>query len=675
MINENVGSTSKTVQSVLRNEIKHLPLVPSAAIKLLTLANDDNAALDDLSRIIETEPTLAAKILQNVNSAAYGLANKVTSINRAVNLLGFSVVRQLALDLLFYDHLINNKTVKNSAKQMFDPLFFWQHCLFVALLSKQIANTLHHPNPDLVYTAGLLHDIGKVVLEYYGRISYSEFISTLNNSGHPIIENERRFFGLNHAEIGHVFCLEWQLPEAITAVVACHHNLPDALSPFAEFKTEIAIVAFANYVAWMQGISSFAQEGNPILQNSVLNTFDFNVLDIDNLLQWVDTQMQSTREFYGIQFPSVNKLRAILVKTAINLSQGCLINSDPNAAQAHQKLLPSLTVPHQSLDPDEFVPRTLEAIQMAFSFDRCLMLNIDAKHRCLKAAYWWPKSIPLEVRQLLEINMGQLSGHFLQGLREKKPTIIKETLPPNEALLQQLGITEFLMVPVTNHNRLIGLLYADNWISNIPLPPQLPAEIEPIANELGIALFNAKQYDTQKRCAQLDPLTQLSNKRMIEDFLTQVFKENKTQLGKIAVGFIDIDKFKLFNDLCGHQAGDDVLKIVADIMRSLTRPGDFIGRYGGEEFLFVLKNTDQNGAYGYAERIRVEIERRGKILSQRFHDHALTVSIGVVMYHQSYSNYTQIIELADQAMYRAKEAGRNKVIMLADGAKNCDYQT
>jgi len=671
MISENLENISKTARSILRNEIKHLPLVPSAVIKLLELTNDDNTGLEDLSRLIETEPALAVKILRNVNSAAYGLSDKVLSINRAVTLLGFSAVRQFALDLLFYDNLINssginNNTIKNKAAQKFDTLFFWQHCLFVAMLSKKIANALRHPNPDLVYTAGLIHDIGKVVLESYGRMTYSDFISTLNNSENANIENERNFFGLTHTEIGHVFCQEWQLPEPITAVIACHHNQPDETSPFAEFKTEIAIVSFANYVAWMQGISSVPHEGNPILQHAVLKIIDVNQLDMDTLLQQVDRDMQNTREFYDIQFPSVTKLRATLVKTTINLSQVGLNKTYSIDSAANKKSLSSLTVPHHSLNPDEFVPRTLEAIQEEFSFDRCMMLAIDPKHRCLTASYWWPQSIQVQMPQAFKIDINPVSGHLLQCLREKKAAIINDTAAPNKPLLQQLGIAEFMIVPVLNHNRLIGMLYADNLSSKKPLHPQSLSALIPVANELGIALFNAKQYDMQKRCAQLDSLTQMFNKRMIEDFLTQVFKQDKSGLVKTAVGFIDIDKFKLFNDLCGHQAGDDVLKIVADILRSLTRPGDFIGRYGGEEFLFVLKNTDQLGAYGYAERIRIEIERRGKIMSQRFHDHALTVSIGVAMYHQAYSNHMEMIEVADSAMYRAKNEGRNKVIMLTE---------
>lgn len=658
MNSENLENISKTARSILRDEIKHLPLVPTVAIKLLELTNDDNVAIEDLSRIIETEPTLAVKILRNVNSAAFALPNKMTSIIRAVNFLGFSVVRQLAFDLLIYDKLIKSK-----AKQPFDMLFFWQHCLFVALLSKKIANALRHPNPDLVYAAGLIHDIGKVVLEFHGCITYSDFISTLNNSENAIIESERHFFGLTHAEIGHIFCLEWQVPESITAVVACHHNQPDETSPFAEFKMEIAIVSFANYVAWTQGISSVADEGNPMLQQAVLKAFDFNKLDIDSLLQQVDRDMQNTREFYGIQYPSIAKLRATLVRTTINLSQASL---NKMTAQVPKKILPGLTVPHYSLNPDEFVPKTLEAIQTEFSFDRCMMLNIDPKRRCLTASYCWPVSMQNSIPRVFEIEISPVSGHLLECLREKRAAIINDSMASNKALLQQLNISEFMIVPVLNHHRLIGVLYADNLVSKRPLYPQSLSEINPIANELGIALCNAKQYDEQKKYAELDPLTLLFNKRVIEEYLMRVFREDNARLGTMAVGFIDIDKFKLFNDLYGHQAGDDVLKIVADTLRGITRPEDLIGRYGGEEFLFVLKNTDQAGAYAYAERIRMEIEQRGKIMSQRFRDHALTVSIGVVMCNPAYSNYKKIIDAADRAMYRAKNQGRNKVVMLTE---------
>lgn len=649
---DDTGRIKKAASLILKDDIKHLQLIPSVALKLLTLTNDDNARIDSLSRIIETEPVLTAKILRQVNSAAYALPNKITSTNRAVTLLGFSTVRQLALNLLIYNNL-----KRQNPSQLFNLLFFWQHCLYVASLSKRIAIALNYPDPDLVYTGGLLHDIGKVVLEAHGRVTYSDFIASIGNNQQSTLEEERNFFGVTHTEMGHIFCLEWQLPASITAIVAFHHNQPTEASPHAQFNSAIAIVSFADYIAWIQGIGSAAQlNSHPTLQQAVLEAIDLEKLNIETLLQQVDQDMQSTQEFYNIQLPSLTTLRATLVKATINLSQ---MNED-NTVVAAPKLSTCLTAPHHSLNPDDFIPRTLEAIQDEFSFDRCIMFTIDPKRRCLIASYDWPESTLPSKKPLFEININSLSGLLLTCLREKKAVVINTKTEPDDPIIQQLKTTEFIAIPVAHHNKLLGVLYADNSLSKKPLSEQLLPEIKPIAYELGIAIFNAKQYHLEKKNAQIDHLTQLFNKRMINQFLTAIFQEDGAALPNLAIGFVDIDKFKRLNDSCGHQAGDDALKIVADILRNLTRPGDFIGRYGGEEFLFVLRNTNETGAYGYAERIRAEIERRGKIMSQRFHGHNLTVSIGVSLYSEHYTDYTDMIETADQAMYQAKNAGRNR---------------
>jgi diguanylate cyclase (GGDEF)-like protein/putative nucleotidyltransferase with HDIG domain len=640
---------------ILKDEIKHLQIVPSVAIKLLKLTSDDNTRIESLSRIINTEPALAAKILKQVNSAAYALPNKITSLERAVTILGFSAVRQLAINLLLF-----NKLIRQSSTPAFDLLFFWQHCLYVASLSRRIAVTLGHPDPDLLYTGGLLHDIGKIVIETYGRVTYSDFIGSMGKSEHSTIEEELRFFGITHTEMGHVFCLEWQIPASIMAIVAFHHNQPTETSPYAKFKTETAIVAFANYIAWIQGIGSSTYNGHSALQSAVLDTIDIDRLDLEALLQQVDQDMRSTQEFYDIQLPGLTALRATLVKTTINLSQIPFATDDTSG----RKLSSSLTAPHHSLNPDDFIPRTLAAIHDEFAFDRSIMFTIAPKRRSLIASHWWPQSILPDHQQPFEIDISGISGLLLHCLREKKAVIINTGIEPGNQLLQRLQTTEFIVIPVLHHNRFAGVLYADNSVSKRPMHEQLLPEIIPIACELGIAMFNAKQYDLEKKHAQIDHLTQLFNKRMVDNFLTELFQRSQSKLAKIAIGFVDIDKFKVFNDTCGHQAGDDALKIVADILRSLTRPGDFIGRYGGEEFLFILKNTDEAGAYGYAERIRTEIERRGKVLSRRFHGHLLTVSIGVSMYSRQYTHYTHMIEAADQAMYRAKSEGRNRVVML-----------
>ncbi len=648
---------TKAANLILKNKVDSLQVIPAVALKLLRLTNDENAAVADLSQLIETEPALAAKMIRNVNSAAFALSRKITSIKRAVNILGFSSVRQLAINQLFYNKLINHK-----AKNEFDQLFFWQHCLFVASLSRAIAIGLKHKDPDLIYSAGLMHDIGKIVLETHGKVSYSDFVFACKNDEQSTIIGERDFFGLNHAEMGFVFCQQWDIPEQISAIVYCHHDMPDDNSPLSVYKNDIAIISFANYIAWLHGVGSVSLSNLPELHPDVSKYLNIEKLDLQFLLNQVDKEMHDTRAFYGIKFPSLNKLRATLVETTLLLSQ------HKEQAQTSVSLpvnvsINSLITPHQSLNREEIIPWTLEVVHNDLDFERLIMLNINPKQRSLVTAYTWPESLNNNALQNFNIKIDILPRSILNSLRERKAIIINAEDEKNKTILNQFKVKEFLIVPVLSHNRPVALLYADNCVNQTPISLECIDKLALIVRELGVALANSMRFELEKKRAELDSLTGLLNRRMMMEYLTKKIQSNNEELTQTSVGFIDIDFFKKFNDTCGHQAGDDVLKIVAQIMRTLTRPEDFIGRYGGEEFVFVIQTANVKGVHCYAERIRQEIERKGKILSQRFHGHALTVSIGVSLYRPVFKTHNAFIEAADAAMYIAKQNGRNCVVV------------
>jgi two-component system cell cycle response regulator len=643
-------------QAILKNESLNLQLVPAIAVKLVNLTYDEEVRIDALAKIIETDPALAVKVLQTVNSAAFRLPGKVTSIRRSVNLLGVDEVRRIALTMLLFSRMIR----RNSGQ--FDFLFFWQHCLFVAELSRRIAAALNHPEPEMIYTAGLLHDIGKLALEIHGKLTYSQFLGSLSNGAHPLLEEEKHFFGITHAEMGLVLCLEWRLPMPIAAVVSHHHLLPDKGSPFYEYRTEIAIVAFANYIAWLQGISSTSHTGSPQLSPQVFELLPVDGLALDSLLEETDKAMRAAREFYRIEFPDVNLLRAKLLQASIAMSR---MHHNPARFVAHsfaRDISGSLTAPHQSLEAEEFVPWTLESIMRDFAFDRVILFKIDPRRRSLVASDAYPEFFDTA----LEVDLGRVSGQLLECLREKKAVWVHASLEPENPLIRKFNVAEFIAVPVLRHRRLAGVIYVDYALSRKPMARSILEEIAAVAEQLGIALTNAMHYEMQKQQAQLDSLTRIYNRGMLEFSLSQIFRRPKDELQNVALGFIDIDRFKLFNDLCGHQKGDEIIRLVADMLKRLTRPGDLVGRFGGEEFLFVLTDTNETDVRAYAERIRAEIARRGEILKPRFQQLDLTVSIGVVLYQPGFAEYTELIEAADQAMYRAKTSGRNRVVLFND---------
>ncbi len=647
----------QAARRILKKPVRELALIPEAAVKLVSLTRNEATRSKDLAKVIATEPVLAARVIRVVNSAAFFLPNKVSSINHAVSILGFSQVRQIAIDQLLYQRMI-----AGPGRQLFDRLFFWQHCLFVASMSRAIAVTLKHPDPDTVYTGGLLHDIGKIVFESYGRVSYSDFLQASERSDQLLLAAEAGFFGLDHCAMGGYFAVQWQLPSAVVAMIMHHHQLPNIHSDLSLWRLEAAIVSLSDYIAWIHGMGSCRLTGHPALPQEVFEVFDINRLDLDQLLKTVDQDMQKTQIFYDISFPELATLRATLVRSAL-LDPGQPVQQPVPAKPGHQAWSAILTLPHRSLEPKDFFPSTLAAVRQEFNLGRVMMLMIDPRKRGLKPGYWQPDELSGAEQRAFNLPMTSVTGSLLTGMRTRQGMRVNQDQPVDQPLLQRLRVDEFVIVPVLVNNRLIGLLYADDYPSNKALPVWLPEALAPIARELGVALGNARAFREVKSQAEHDPLTRLPNKRSVNVFMQRLFNGDDRKLARVAVGFIDIDYFKQFNDRCGHQAGDDALRLVADVLRSLTRPGDMIGRFGGEEFICVLLDTDREGALNYAGRMREKIERQGRIWSERFQGQKLTVSIGIAMYQPDFSDYLALIRAADEAMYQAKKSGRNRVKM------------
>jgi diguanylate cyclase (GGDEF)-like protein len=164
--------------------------------------------------------------------------------------------------------------------------------------------------------------------------------------------------------------------------------------------------------------------------------------------------------------------------------------------------------------------------------------------------------------------------------------------------------------------------------------------------------------------AQRDGLTGLYNRRIFDDYIRRIWRQSRRETVSIEIIFVDIDYFKIYNDLYGHQAGDDCLKKVAGtIARCAKRPFDFSARYGGEEFVLVLYGPPQDYARALPEQIRrdvmdLAIEHQGSEVGN-----FVTVSVGVALAHPSSGrSLTGAIQTADEAMYQAKQEGRNRVV-------------
>lgn len=205
--------------------IDNLPPLSPSVSKILELANDITASPKDLLNIIKIDPVLTGKILKVINSAYYAMPNQVASLNKALILMGFNTIKNLALSTAIIEN------VRAGESKEFDSAALWDHCLAVAVASKSLARAAGVKITELeeYFIAGLLHDIGRVVIIQNFPEQYINVIEHPDLQTRPLVEIEQEIMGLNHCEAGAIIARKWQLPESLTTVIENHHSDSDHL--------------------------------------------------------------------------------------------------------------------------------------------------------------------------------------------------------------------------------------------------------------------------------------------------------------------------------------------------------------------------------------------------------------------------------------------------------------
>lgn len=225
--------------------------------------------------------------------------------------------------------------------------------------------------------------------------------------------------------------------------------------------------------------------------------------------------------------------------------------------------------------------------------------------------------------------------------------------PPHDHIRSWLG------VPLILQGKTIGLLAIDSSEPGDFDEKDIQIATE-FANQVSIALENARIFRETQAQAIIDPLTKIYNRRGLLEFGRDEFLKSTMQNRKFSAIMADIDRFKNINDTYGHEAGDKVLQAVTQQFKNGIREIDLIGRYGGEEIIILLPDTDITAGYAVANRLRKAIEDMPIAISEELEIH-VTASLGVACRDENTTSLDIIINRADQAMYISKHKGRNRV--------------
>ena len=198
--------------------LKNLPTLPHILLKLITACNKKNGALSEVARIVEKDPSLSVKVLRLVNSAYYGLPNKIESMDQAVTLAGTNTVKNMAFCASVYEAFS-----KSRMNGLFDLKVFWWHSLRCAALSRLIAKKINFEHSDEAFLCGLLHDIGKLVLWVNFEEEYGKLLANAGDHSDRLLALENEF-GANHCEVGAWLLRRWNLESFMADAVLYHHE-------------------------------------------------------------------------------------------------------------------------------------------------------------------------------------------------------------------------------------------------------------------------------------------------------------------------------------------------------------------------------------------------------------------------------------------------------------------
>ncbi|MBI5177947.1 MAG: HDOD domain-containing protein [Nitrospinae bacterium] len=274
--------------------IKHITKLPSfstTAAKIMQLANNPNSSPKDMIHAISLDPVMTARVLGLINSAYFGVREKVVSLNRAVIMLGINTIKNVALG----SAVISSMKIRNNFK-WFTGDEFWEHNLGVAVGSKLVAEKIGIPfqERDEFFIAGLLHDIGKVVFVQYLPDDYARVLAPDFQPGVKKSKAEGIAFGIHHAELGSLIAKKWELPQLLIDTISNHHEPVFNGSPSDRIK---AAVHVADYYCNVVELGIKHRKEAETVHPDSWGKLGFMESDLDSVFSGIQNMVEESKVF------------------------------------------------------------------------------------------------------------------------------------------------------------------------------------------------------------------------------------------------------------------------------------------------------------------------------------------------------------------------------------------
>lgn len=614
-----------------------LPSPKGVALAVINLVQRDDVTMQEVARVVQSDPALAGRVLKLANSAHAGMRRPIASIPEAVSVLGFPTLRQVALGLSVLSGYRNGKCAG------FNYPDFWSGSLATAIAT-QILGANAKTSPEETFICGLLGDIGRLALATLFPEQYGKVLEQTGGTTLAIVEQlEEVTFATTHRELTSALLLDWGLPKVFVNAVYFHEAPEQA--ELEEGSRDFMLTHALHLAANLAKVCLAKADARYQMLPQLYFIATKLGIDADQLAILTDRIVAEWQGWGKILDVPTQALPPFAeIAAAMPASGGAPEQHDNQAAPLRIMVV----------DDQASTRHFMQAILT------------DAGHQVMAANNGQEAlSSALEFNPQLIVTdwvMPEMDGIALcRSLRATKPgqriyLIILTALEDEDHLIEafEAGVDDYIVKPL-NERVIKARLRAGQRV--IRLQEEIEREREEIRRYAAeLAVTNRRLQEA----ALTDMLTALPNRRYGLDRMEQEWAAAKRSGRPLSCLMIDIDRFKQINDNHGHDVGDAVLRQSARILREAARTQDMVCRLGGEEFLVICPESDAAATLQCAERIRKQFE--AAIFPVEDLKLRVTVSIGGASRNNAMPDFDSLLKIADQALYVAKEKGRNRVI-------------
>ena len=695
---------------------RELPSPSGVVQKVLVLLNDDAVTTQALARALGADPALTGRVLRLANSAAYGQGGACVTLADALQRLGFAAVRQVLVSFSLVDRYRKGHCAG------FDYAAYWSQSLATAVSARHLASLAGMPQPGECFTAGLLARVGELALATMYPQSYGAVHQELlGGTAERIASFERSRLASDRYTVAGRMLKAWSLPDMlVSAVAACGEPATSGLLPSSSAMRLARVLQIAVLLGALFDAGKEAPLGDELQQlRRLCAVAGIQASELAERLPVIEEEWREWGSTLGLELQGAapTSLEPPLVaevipfpRVAVENGRAPLEGAEAEAtlqhrpeawAEAARRVSPresifassaALPGPIESGEAQRASSGASPAATAGEAADdrpglRILVAHADPQHcqswltlmesqlHSVRLVSTGEQALSALLRAppqvlLCDLDLQQMDALTLfRSVRSSRPgkqiyliaTAPRERTGALEAAFGA-GADDFIALPMQAGELVARLRAARRFIE---MQDQLVADREQVAQLVTeLAMVNARL----EQDAETDALTGIANRRRASEQLLKAVRQAEDTGQPLGVCLVDLDHFKRVNDTWGHAAGDEVLKQAARALEAYSRTSDLVARFGGEEFLVIAPGTSVQSAAALAERLRAGIARMtiavGKDqLSVKF-------SVGVSVYDPATSPRRRtpeaLLHMADEALYRAKDSGRNRVCVAAD---------